>query len=392
RETALRTLNEDYWLPEQDHHAFGLMTGRRTNPNLTAWPGTAASFRVLEPTRAERTLRRLATDSISADWGARLLSVGSDLYDPTHYNNGAVWPFMTGFVAWGQYRYRRPWAGFHLVDAVKHHAFDWSRGRFPENFSGAFYQPMDATVPHQFFATSMLAMPLLRGVLGWEPDAPLRRARLAPQLPPSWNRVVARRLRVGETELTVEMLREPGRAVTRVVAAGPPVTLDLVQSVPAGAEDVLFEVSGGERGPAFGMDRGLHDVQVRVTVPVDSAGREILVTWTGGLTPAHPTVALEPGQTSDGLRVVDFVAADGGWELTVEGTAGRSYRLDMYGVPVRPAGSSGATVVARDDAAAVTTLELAFPSGSGRAARVVRLAPAEGASGADRTPAPPPGP
>ena len=38
-----------------------------------------------------------ASDAISSSWGARLLSTESELFDPLHYNNGAVWPFMTGW-------------------------------------------------------------------------------------------------------------------------------------------------------------------------------------------------------------------------------------------------------------------------------------------------------
>lgn len=370
RARARATLDEDYWLPDADQHAFGLMMGRRTNANLTAWPGTAASFRVLEPVRAERTLRKLATDSITADWGARLLSVGSDLYEPTHYNNGAVWPFMTGFVAWGQYQYRRGWAGWTLVNAVKRHAFDWGRGRFPENFSGAYYSPMDETVPHQFFAASMLAMPLVRGVLGWEPDAPNARATLAPQLPPHWDRVEVRRLRVGETALAVELLREADAAVVRLRADGPPITVDLVQAVPPGARDVRIAVSG-EAAPASAVTAATHDILAAVAVPVDAHEREVRVTWTGGLAVGHPSAPLAPGQASGGVRVIDFVAADGGWVLTLEGQAGRSYALDLFGETVRT-DAAGVTLTPTEQAAR-TRLDVAFAGERGRVLRVIRF-------------------
>jgi hypothetical protein len=85
---------------------------------------------------------------------------------------GAVWPFVTGFVALGHYRYARPWAGYPLVDALGAMAFDWARGRHPELLSGAYYRPLDTAVPQQFFATSMLVSPVVYGLLGFEPDAP----------------------------------------------------------------------------------------------------------------------------------------------------------------------------------------------------------------------------
>ena len=40
---------------------------------------------------------QLARATVATDWGARTLASESPLYDPLHYNNGTVWPFVTGF-------------------------------------------------------------------------------------------------------------------------------------------------------------------------------------------------------------------------------------------------------------------------------------------------------
>lgn len=381
RATALETLNERYWRSAEDQHAFGILQGGGTNDNLTAWPGTALSFGLLEPERAERTLRKLATDSISSDWGARLLSVGSDLYDPLHYNNGAVWPFMTGFVAWGQYRYRRPWAGWHLIDAVKQQTFHWARGRHPENFSGAYYRTMDATVPHQFFATSMLITPLMRGVLGWAPDAPAHRATLAPQLPPDWDRVVVRNLRVGETVLEVEIQRDSlhrGYGVRTRTLSGPPVDLTVTLPVPLGAE----RVAGG-----YLYEDTAEDVDVPVSwgphggtstltfTPGETDG--VYSVHDGGLTPAPPRVRLQPGQRSTGLRIVDWVRDGDGWRLDVEGEAGRSYEMELYGEDFLVVGAEGAGGELRAAAAPGEPhhLRIDFGGGQGRRPASFRLRP-----------------
>jgi glycogen debranching enzyme len=381
--TALATLNERYWRADDDQHAFGILQSGGTNDNLTAWPGTALSFGLLEPERAERTLRKLATDSISADWGARLLSVGSDLYDPLHYNNGAVWPFMTGFVAWGQYRYRRPWAGYHLIDAVKQHTFDWARGRHPENFSGAYYRPMDATVPHQFFATSMLVTPLLRGMLGWAPDAPNRRATLAPQLPPSWDRMAVKNLRVGETTLDVVIEREDaGKGyVVGVEAAGEEVELTVVLPVPLGGADhpISGVILDGTPEDIGGLATwGAHDGTITLTedvVPGEGVGFYIL--HRGGLTVAPPTLDLVPGQQSTGIRVVDFVRDREGWRLDVEGPAGATRTLELYGEPflVREAEGAGGTLRPARSQGSAHVLEVSFGGQDGRRLASFRLLP-----------------
>lgn len=380
RRVAMRTLNERYWRPAEDQHAFGILQGGGTNVNLSAWPGTALSFRLLEPERAERTLRKLATDSISSDWGARLLSVGSPLYEPLHYNNGAVWPFMTGFVAWGQYRYRRPWAAYNLVDAVKQHTFDWGRGRFPENFSGSYYRPMDETVPHQFFATSMLLSPFLSGALGWEPDAPRGRATLAPQLPPDWGRTKVSRLRVGATSLDVEVTQRRGGIRVDVTGHGPPVDVEVLLPIPPGAGRIgvrpaLGEGRGAEEG---GPVAGMHDATVRRTLRVED-GQTVSAeaAWNGGLQVAAPLVDLVPGQASHGVRVVGFAGTEEGWLLELEGEAGRAYDVRLFGeVPegMDVIGAEGRFLPAADaEGLDAHRLNVRFPDGAGRRLATVRL-------------------
>ena len=348
--TARATLNDAYWRPEEGHHAFGILAGGGTNDNLTVWPATAAAFGLLDDERARSTLAHLASDRVSSDWGAHMLSTASDLYHPLQYNMGTVWPFVTGFASWAQYRYRRPWAGFHLMDAVKQMTFDWSLGRHGELFSGTFYQPLDQTVPHQFFATSMLVTPLLRGVFGWEPDAPNGRARVAPQLPADWDGASVRRLRVGETILDLDISRRwtdtGGELDLAIRSDGPPVDIDFVPDLPAGATNGTV---------------------------TESADGGFTATWQGGLAVAPPRIDLQPGQRSTGLRVIDLVADDSGWLLTLEGTAGRDYEVELFGTPVEAATDDDAATVSSQPSG---TIRVSFTGGEGRATTVVRLTPA----------------
>ncbi len=372
---AAETLNDSYWREADGHHAFGILESGGTNDNLTVWPATATAFGLLRTDRAERTLVKLAADSITADWGARILSTGSPLYDPMHYNNGAVWPFVTGFVAWGQYNYRRPWSAFPLVDAVKQLTFDWARGRHPELLSGRYYRPLDTAVPQQFFATSMLITPVLSGMLGWEPDAPNQHVRLSPQIPPSWREVTANGLRVGETWLNTSIHQESGSFAATIESNGPAVTVDLSIPVPLGARDIKVETVPLTLGTGGGsMHRGLHDDQYSVSIPVADSAVTVTARWTGGLTTEPPTADLQPGQQSGGLRVLDFRATDtGGWSVTVEGDAGSEYRLRLHGEPVRVV--SGSAAVEFTDG--VNVLQVSLSGSSARVTESIVLQPSE---------------
>ena len=382
-EVARETLNGAYWRAEAGHHAFSILADGSTNDNLTVWPAAAAAFGLLDRERARRTLTRMAGDRLSSDWGAHMLSTESDLYDPLQYNMGTVWPFVTGYLSWAQYRYRRPWAGFHLMDAVKQMTYDWSLGRHGELFSGTFYQPLDQTVPHQFFASSMLVTPLLRGVFGWDPDAPNGRARLAPQLPADWREAAVRGLRVGETTVDVEIrggaAPAGGERRIRITGEGPPVDIEFVPGVPAGAADLRVTIPGGRPVEGEAADPGPGGMPPSRTIRV-TEGRpaEITVTWKGGLAVAPPRIDLEPGQRSTGLRILDLQADAAGWTLATEGSAGRAYQVDLLGVPV------AAAVV--DEGAGVEPVPVQADPGPGFARRAeagggsfrVRFAPGDG--------------
>jgi len=365
RDLARRTLNDAYWSADRGYHAFAILRSGETNDDLTVWPAVGAAFGLFDEGPAEATLSRLAGDAISTDWGARMLSSGSDLYDPLQYNSGTVWPFVTGFVSLGQYRYRRPWDGFHLMDAVKQMTFDGSLGRHPELLSGAYYTPLDETVPHQFFASSMLASPLIRGLLGWEPDAPNGAATLAPQLPADWDRFAARNLWVGGTR--VEAVIERGAGQTHVVlrSEGPSVDLTYVVSLPPGSLNSQVRVDGQALDIESAPTR--HDLELRVPVTLDGAEHLIEIEWTGGLEVIPPRIDLSPGQRSAGLRIIDFYREGDAWRLSVEGSAGKTYTVGVKGEPVR------ADVLAADDGMEtpavrvlgreghVTELEISFP-------------------------------
>ena len=386
---ARRTLNDAYWRPDEGHHAFGILAGGGTNDNLTVWPAAAAAFGLLDDARAVSTLTHIAGDRVSSDWGAHMLSTESGLYDPLQYNMGTVWPFVTGFASWAQYRYRRPWAGFHLMDAVKQMTFDWSLGRHGELFSGDFYQPLDQTVPHQFFATSMVATPLLRGVFGWEPNAPEGVARIAPQLPADWRDAAARGLRVGETTLDVEITGGwtaggGERRTTVRNTGGPEVTVDFRPDVPLGAEymDVALQGAdqvGGQPEPA-GPGARLSTPRFRLA---EGQSATVVISWRGGLAVAHPRFDLEPGQRSSGLRVIDFERDGVGWLLTVEGTAGQEYLVDLYGTAVQATpvedGVSVSPAPAAEDAGRTAMgggrFMVAFAAGEGRRTVTLRLVP-----------------
>jgi len=332
RARALATMEAKLWTEDLGQYAFALLQDGSVNPALTAWPAAAMAFDAFEPTRGARMAAHLASSSIMTDWGARPLESGNALFDPLHYNNGAVWPFVTGFVALAQYRYHNAPAGWFALQSIARTGFDQALGRNPEVISGRLYKPLDTSVPQQFFATSMVLTPLVRGLLGLDVDVPARRVTVAPHLPPDWNAVRVDRIPVGDGQLALVIQRSSGRITATVTRAGDATPIEVVFSpaLPIGAR-----VSGN--GATVDITPG--DVHATVSATVGGKA-ELSVSYAGGWSIVPPVMPARIGRRSEAARVLsERQGADGRYEVALEGIAGRSYTFELIAPDARTADS-----------------------------------------------------
>jgi len=366
RSRAIRTLETKLWAPALGQYAFALLQDGSVNSNLTAWPATAMSFAVFDTTRGAQMGARLASSEIMTDWGARPLSATSTLFDPLHYNNGAVWPFVTGFVSLAQYRYHNAPAGFFALQAIAHTGFDQSLGRNPEVISGRLYKPLDTAVPHQFFATSMVLTPLLRGLLGIDVDMPRGRVTLAPHLPPGWDSVSVDNVPAGRSTISFTLRRTDGGITTAVRRRGPdrsPLELVFSPALPLGAR-----VSGGGTTTATPGD-----VHAMVSARfIDSSVVE--VRYAGGWAILPPVMPALIGGRSHAPRILSERVEGSGsagdrYVVALEGLSGQRYTFRVHAPDEAKATALDATVsagasvqVGPKKMATLRAIEVIFPS------------------------------
>ncbi len=324
RAKALATLEAKFWMPALGQYAFALLEDGSVNPNVTAWAATAMAFGVLDQTRGAEMASKLASSNVMTDWGARPLSAASTLFDPLHYNNGAVWPFVTGFTSLAQYTYHNQNAGKFALDAIARTGFDFSRGRNPEVLSGRLYKPLDTAVPQQFFATSMVLTPLIRGLLGIDVDAPRRKLTIAPHLPPDWDSVFVSNVPLGPDKIGFSIIREGG-ALTLRLSESPlltrglkplssPVEVEFSPALPLGATVAL---------PPTDVTRTAGDVHGTVRARFSDATAELRVPYSGGWSILQTDRSgTRIGARSHKPRVVSERLVDGTYLVTVEGRAG----------------------------------------------------------------------
>jgi glycogen debranching enzyme len=371
RAKAITTMESRLWLPSLKQYAFALLEGGKINENMTAWPATAMSFDVFEPARGHDMAMRMASSDLMTDWGARPLASTSTLFDPLHYNNGAVWPFVTGWVALAQYRYHNAHAGKFALDAIARTGFDESRGRNPEVISGRVYKPLDTAVPHQFFATSMVLTPLVRGLLGLDVDGAARTVTFAPHLPPAWDSLRVENVVVGRDRISIALLR------TREVVSGRQRVRATVRRATPGRDPIVFSFSpalplGSRSGDGSALTRTPGDEHARV----DGVLRDsltLVVETLGGWSVMPPNNRTVIGDRSRALRILGERLEGATYGLSVEGRGGERYELRLRGPGTWSAASvPEITAETTPDAQGYRTYLLSFPSSGANADGYVR--------------------
>ncbi len=360
-QTAKANLEREYYIEDEGLYAFGVLEGGRTNAAVTVWPATAMSFNLLDQERAQNYADALASNRMLSDWGARMLDSDHELYGPMQYNMGTVWGFVTGFASWALFNYGHSHAGFAALWANARSTFQYALGRNPELMSGAFFRTLDTTVPHQFFATSMIPTPLFRGMLGLSADAPRNMVTFAPNLPADWDSVSVTGYPVGSNSLDIDIRRsEDGSALGarfRRSGEGEPLRVRFIPSLPPGSS--VLDVR--ENAEITEFDSTLHGNSLRPVVNVTVTTETFVgIQYEPGIALAprrpHPPV----GYHAAGLRIINYTydVRSSEYVLRVEGRGGRGYKINLITPRGAPQDVQGATLTASEGGR--TTLKVSF--------------------------------
>ncbi|HWP44577.1 MAG TPA: GH116 family glycosyl hydrolase [Blastocatellia bacterium] len=362
-ERALAATEKTYWLPQRGFYAFATNLPKATpriaepGPNRdrrqarmdaldrmrlidedTVLPAVPLWWRLLDDERAQSELDHIGSGAMATDWGTRIISARSELYDPLSYHYGSVWPLFTGWAAMGAYRYGRPHVGYQALMANVLLTFDGALGYVTELLSGDFNAAFGRSSHHQVWSEAMVVTPAIRGLLGIEASEGGRALSFAPQMPADWDRVAARNVQAGEARYDLSLEREAGRASIKIARRGPQSSNNEASSTAPARITVA---------PAFPLDARIERVLVngrearfRVTRAGDVQGAEVTVEVAAGTTQVDYFYdegtevyiehrALVAGASSEGLRILRSRADQNALRLTLEGLGGRTYRIGV---------------------------------------------------------------
>lgn len=211
-------IEECYWLEDQRFYALALDQTKQTVAGISSNPGHLLWCGVPSSSRAIAVTHRLLEPDMFSGWGLRTLSAENPAYNPLAYQRGSVWPHDTVIACAGMWRYGLRDQASVLLKALLEAAAAFEEYRLPELFCGlnrCHGLPVpyeEANSPQAWSAAApMLAAQLF---LSFVPDAPHKRAYVAPWLPDWLPMLEIQGIGVGEGRFDVILRREGDNTVT----------------------------------------------------------------------------------------------------------------------------------------------------------------------------------
>jgi len=207
-----KTFEEMFYNSEKKYYDYAAKEGERVNVK-TVWPAIAMRFSVAGKENGRNEASLISSPYISSDWGVRFLSSGSKYYEPLSYNNGAVWPFLTGFASLALYKYRNPYHAYSLLRDNLGIIKDFDYGYATELLSGDMYIPLDQSVNNQIWSYGTTVSAFVEGMLGFYPDVLKRKIKIHPKIPLDIKNLDVKNLKAGKGKLDLSYKFENNRII-----------------------------------------------------------------------------------------------------------------------------------------------------------------------------------
>jgi glycogen debranching enzyme len=323
---AMPALEKVFWNNKTGYYSYGATEKGEKVGEKTPWSGVGMMFGLFDQERTEKSLEAFNGADLCTDWGVRSLARSSELFEPTNYNYGAVWPFIGSFFNTAQFKNGYGLSAQPVLKGVVRHAFDNGAGVVPEVFSGEMNQKLAEAYHHQGFSTTGYVLPMLRGLAGLEVDALSRSVKLSPQFPADWDTVRIDGVRLGAKAFDFTVTRSTDLYSVGVASAGKDsVQVTFTPGLEPGlkAESVMLN---GNTIPGLSVSTG-----ASVTFVLRD-GDVLSIRHTEGPAILPPDPPELFGGVNSGVKIVSLREDDSNAKLlrlTVEGVAGNSYELGV---------------------------------------------------------------
>lgn len=317
-------INKNFW-NEKGYYNYGKHKDGSYTDECIVLVTVPVYMGVTDKKRSEHMMEKFASSHFSTDWGVRMINDSHPIFNPTAYHFGSVWPLFTGWTALAEYEVGRYIQGFSHIMANLQNYRGISHGRIPEVINGVVYKPSGVTL-HQCWSETMVLQPIVEGMLGFAPDAPRKRLKLAPRLPFHWNTLQVEKLRIADTSISFNMKKEPGK-ILYVFSSTQPIQATFSPSFAPGSRVERVSVNGKE--VVFDLlDNGEY-MNISTEIFLDKTTQvEVLLHEGMSALPAYQLP--QYGEISKGIRILSQKLTDKALEIIVEGIPGTTSSIELY--------------------------------------------------------------
>jgi hypothetical protein len=358
---AEKSLNELFWNESKGLYSFALLEDGEKIDEITVWPTIAMAFGLLPAEQTDKMLSLIAREEMSTDWGVRMLSKNSKLYDPVSYNNGSVWPFLTGFVSLSEYKNHRALPAFMHLKQNAILTFKDSSGYITELLSGDYFISLNSSVPHQLFSSSTWITAFIRGLLGIKADALNHKLSISPHLPASWNFVRIKNLNTAKDTFDIKMERTKNCLELHIEnksSTSSMYSLLYSPALPQGSKIEKITMNGKDHH--FDIKVTNYDIHPLIK---STFAKSVLIRieYQPGFDLIIPEQKIAIGDSAKGLRYISSFIKNGSYSLILQGQESKSYNIMLH-IPWKHFMVSGARLI--DSNEYFSLFEVTFPQQS----------------------------
>ena len=219
-EKSKAALEQSFWSPEEKSYAFALKAEGQRSDEVSVLATVPMWLGLANAQHADQTITRLAGEDHQTDWGMRIISRQSEVYDGSGYHFGSVWPLFTGWASVGEYRYHREFPAYSNLRSNALLGVDGSLGHFTEVLSGDYYSSFATSSPHQVWSAAMVISPILRGMFGLQTDVGKHQINFDPHVPADWTSFAIRNVRLGSIPVDFRYRKDGDAIVLETTRSG----------------------------------------------------------------------------------------------------------------------------------------------------------------------------
>jgi glycogen debranching enzyme len=330
-EKSKAALDRAFWSPDKSIYGFALKPDNQRVDELSVLTTVPMWFGLPDPSRADQTITQLAAEEHQTDWGMRIISNRSSIYDGSGYHYGSVWPLFTGWASVAEYRYHRELPAYLNLRSNALLGVDGALGHFTEVLSGDYNQSFSTSSPHQIWSAAMAISPILRGMLGLEIDAAKHQMNLTPHIPADWTSVGIHNVNVGGVSVDLRYRKTTDSIELEANRTGNgDCWIEFSPAFSLRTQIVKVEMNG--RPLPFKIQPNSNDQHLLVRFSVSGASNNLVIHMKDDFGVSLNNELPPLGSASRGLRVTgqSWNASRTQLTLQVSGRAGSTYEMAVW--------------------------------------------------------------